>query len=403
MRPSENPFNPLALFGTASGLAPAVVRCDNVQVHRIALASIVLLSGCPDDEPCFDPIQRLEIEGGIPGERWRTGDVDGDGREDLVGMEETQAGVWRLYPFLGSIDAPPFEIAPTVDIDTGMSLTGATTRLLDANGDGVIDIAAFHDGSIVIVDGPLLDGASIRPYSVAELSAGRGEFIDFDDDGIIDFIMREGFGDNLVSLRGLPEGGFEEANTAEFDEGTWCINRFVTYEAGDADWVGAEATRSCGASVDTPVRISLFSIEADGAFAEVASTEWQIELFDSGITLRAAGNFLGDAQPELYINSSIRGAQGGVLEELDSTPDGLRGDFNGDGIIDHAYERRDGTLIEYDLGGEVSVDPSLRLYWDVSSPADLLTALDVDGDGADEMLALQGDAIVVGGAVADCR
>ncbi|MEX1366448.1 MAG: hypothetical protein AB1Z98_25215 [Nannocystaceae bacterium] len=373
-------------------------------MRRIPFAMALLLVGCRDDpEQCFDPTQSLEIPGGLAGERWRTGDVDGDGREDLIGIEEIGPGVWRLHPLLGRVGDSPFEVATTVDIDADVALEGAITELLDANADGVLDLAVLVQGRVVLIDGPLLQAPTPRAYPVSNLAAGRGAFIDFDDDGIIDLVMRDGTGDNLRSLRGLPEGGFEEAATAELDPGTWCINRFVTYETGGADWVGMEATEFCGQNAATFVLVKLYAIESSGEFTSTGSAQWETELFDSGITLRAAGNFMGDEQPELYINSSIRGVVGDRLEELDSTPDGLRGDFDGDGIIDHAYEQLGTRRIEVELGGLSQLERGPLLEWDVVDLPDLLLSLDHDGDGDDDMVALQQDGIVVGGEIGSCR
>ena len=256
---------------------------------------------------------------------------------------------------------------------------------------------------MVIIDGPLLSGGTPRTSPMAQLHAGRGAFIDFDDDGIIDFVMREGQGDNMLSFRGNPEGGFDPGSVTEFDEDIFCINRFITYEAGQLDWVGVQATESCGNNTFTgDARVVLFSVEDNGGFTELASEQWEVEVFDNAIELRMVDNFFGGAEPELLVNNSVRGAAGGVLIEVASISADARLDLDGDGRLDHLVQHGDREGFDVLYGGETNVIEPLDVQWTLGKrPSTFLTA-DVDGDGSDEVIADQLDAIVVAGPLGSC-
>ena len=87
-------------------------------MRALVLSGVVLVVGCKEEVlvDCFSPVGQLDLPGALPGDRWRVGDVDGDGREDILGIEDAGAGTWTLHPLLGRGDELGLTAASAVDI-----------------------------------------------------------------------------------------------------------------------------------------------------------------------------------------------------------------------------------------------------------------------------------------------
>ncbi|MCA9709687.1 MAG: hypothetical protein KDK70_27865, partial [Myxococcales bacterium] len=273
------------------------------------VVGITLASGCcdepqePMEEPeeleeppdynegrCFEPLRELTIDWSLATARWIHADVNDDGRGDLVAIALDSGPGWALHPLLGTADGEPFVQQPPVIVDVDFPLAEGRIVFADANGDDVADLATYHDGRIVIVEGPLQGAPQVVETPIEGLHWARGEFIDFDEDGVLDFVMREGTGDNLVSYRGLAEGGFELAGTAEFHQDTFCIDQILAEDRLD-DWFVALGS-DCGGVFASRLRVALFSVGDDGSMVELAAQEFDRDLFDRDLSLRMAGNLL---------------------------------------------------------------------------------------------------------------
>ena len=285
-------------------------------------------------------------------------------------------------------------------------LDEARIVLADADGDGDIDLATYHDGRIVVAHGPLQGEVTTVETAIDGLYAARGEFIDFDEDDVLDFVMREGTGDNLVSYRGLAAGGFEPAGSAEFHADTFCIDEILS-EDRDDDWFVALGS-DCGGVFASRLRVAVFSVEADGSMVELAAQEFDRDLFDGYLSLRAVGNMLTAFDHEILINGSIWAVDGSQLVEQLEVASAQRLDFDGDRVLDHAVS--EDSWVELRAGESSTVRAPRVIFWDLvdrdRDGVELLQSTDVDGDGRDEVVGLQNlnadYSLLVGGAHVDC-
>lgn len=363
------------------------------------LLAVALVPSCflrdddelPEDRGlCFETVRTLPIDQPLAAARWLHGDIESDGRGDLVAIHQ-QTDAWSLQVLSGTADDPePFVLGSTMTWQTTIPLEEARIVFADANGDGQTDLATYHNGRIVIIPGPLQGELTAVETEIDGLGWARGEFIDFDEDGVLDFVMREGNGDNLVSYRGLREGGFELAGTAEFHEDIYCINQILA-EDRDDDWFVVEASDVlCGQELGD-LRIAVFALEDDGSIREIAAQLFDKDLTDRDLRLRAVGNMLSEYDHEILINDSIWAVDGSEMLEVQELPSDRRGDFDGDGVLDHAEGY--GSVVKLRMGGSRSIQPGEDIEWEVAAPTfdvlRLVEAVDVNGDGLDDIVGQQ--------------
>ena len=126
-------------------------------------------------------------------------DVNGDGRDDIVGIGEAQ-----VFVALGQRDGTFSEIRPVLD-GFGVGWEGDIQfRLLgDVNGDGRIDIVGFEESQVVAALGqrdgtfgaiqPVLHGFGLKngwrgkrlPRFLGDVNGdGRDDIVGFGDDGV---------------------------------------------------------------------------------------------------------------------------------------------------------------------------------------------------------------------------
>ncbi len=380
----------------------------------ILVAGAMSMSGClflgadedddgwqdePEEETvegeCFDPVRRLDLDASPQPDRWRTGDVDGDGRADLLALDQTGPRSWRVQPYMGQSSADaPFVIGEPFEISTPVDLAAAEIEVVDDNGDGQPDLVTYGGEIVATAYGPLRGAIEATEHRMADLRAGTGTFLDFDDDGRTDLVMPRGNGDDLQAYRGT-EDGYELVQTTEFDPGQWCVTRIMSYAAGDQDWIGVVAGDLCGALGDDDVRLELYEVGADGSLTEIASAQWNRDLLlDRAVTLYKIANFSGDEAPELHVMDQILSPVDDRLEKIDDIPAKRHGDFDGDGIIDHAEPR--GSFINFRFSGDGAASDAWRVEWG-GLDVDVVTTADIDGDGVDELIAedLQNPALLV--------
>ncbi|MCA9707267.1 MAG: hypothetical protein KDK70_15550, partial [Myxococcales bacterium] len=111
---------------------------------------------------------------------------------------------------------------------------------------------------------------------------------------------------------------------------------------------------------------------------------------------------------EVLINDSIWVVDEGSLVEQTQVSSTRRGDFNADGVIDHAENWEHAVDLRW--GQSVGVGEPTLVFWDLvdreRESLELLESVDVDGDGRDEVIGLQkvGSeySLLVGGTHVDC-
>lgn len=195
----------------------------------------------------------------IDGRSFAFDDFDGNGTTDIL-VQRRQQGEWNLRTFSGQGDGTFVAMGE-------QSMEGWEWELKtgDFDGDGVVDVAAF-------------DGYSDNSFQLA-LGDGAGGFADseavpfegfygfgvvpfrYDEDTALDLFIPGGHSEGELILRGLSEGGFEEATGVE---GVGC---YVSDAVGaDLDGDGLDevmASGSCNAVPET-FGMAIYSHGPDG-------------------------------------------------------------------------------------------------------------------------------------------
>ena len=187
--------------------------------------------------------------GGFPLYRTRTasGDVDGDGKTDLVMLREEPGRTVALYLLRSDGNRYRAESSPLWTSDSGWVLSALRVLTGDVDGDGAADVVVQRDtggGSwqALIFRGPELSspttwapsGASGWPVSTPVLA-------DIDGDGMADLVsMRDAGGCRTVTQMWRATGaGFASTAVTLHDHTGWCASR-ATLTVGDVDGDGRD-------------------------------------------------------------------------------------------------------------------------------------------------------------------
>lgn len=187
----------------------------------------------------FGYVELSEIEG----RTFAFDDFDGDGTTDIL-VQRRQAGEWNLRTFSGQGDGT---FVPMVE----QSLDGWEWELqtADFNGDGSVDVAAFdgyHGNSFQLALGDGEGGFAESEEMPFEGFFGFGVIpFRYDADAPVDLFVPGGHSEGELVVRGLSEGGFEEATPVE---GISCYISDTVAADLDADGLDeVMATGSCNA------------------------------------------------------------------------------------------------------------------------------------------------------------
>lgn len=183
----------------------------------------------------------------IDGRTFAFDDFDGDGTTDIL-VQRRQQGAWNLRTFSGQGDGT---FVPMVE----QSMEGWEWELKtgDFNGDGAVDVAAFDGYNGDSFELALGDGAG--GFTDSETIPFEGFYgfgvvpFRYDNDAALDLFIPGGHSEGELVIRGLAEGGFEEATGVE---GVGC---YVSDAVGaDLDGDGLDevmASGSCNAVPET--------------------------------------------------------------------------------------------------------------------------------------------------------
>ena len=240
-----------AIYGAAAGTLskPVQIRHLSTDEHTRVLSADMDGDGVPEIIGCgssWVDIVRVDASGTghdtrsnvDANSRCSAGDVDGNGRADLVTVElRNTLGVWLTDErgALPALDTPyPNELAGAAD----PALTGIFAA--DLNGDGRADVIYAFGGKLLVrvakQDGSLADPILVTMDIDVETNASQGPslaFADFDGDGHLDAVMSAGgghgktvvvlLGDGMGNLReadldlGLAGGNAYDLTAADFD------------------------------------------------------------------------------------------------------------------------------------------------------------------------------------------
>ena len=334
-------------------------------------------------------------------DRMALGDVDGDGRADLV-VRQRDGSLW-MYRNGGSVTHP---FGHRVLIGTSGWNIFDRIMLADVTGDNRVDlIATSPDGTQwLYVNRHSLS----RPFSGRSQTglAGRQDFTamvagDFTGDGRADVLYRERNG--VVRL--APDGGQSRwPDGARVGVGSW--NGYAQVAAGDidgdglADVVTTDArgvlwlfpnTGSAAAPLTTPTQIGLSGWTA---FTTVLQADVDANGVPDLVGVRNDGSlwlYLGVNSATRPFPTAVKIGRSGWL----GFPTLLLGDFTGDGRPDLLGITATDQAWLYPNNGNMAGPFAYGSRELVSAPGvragDLLTAVDLNGDGLADVLDRRAD------------
>jgi hypothetical protein len=336
-------------------------------VLAFALAPACEVSGrCATGELCTSVrLVPLTIAGG----ELVTGDVDGDGRRDVVAADSSGFGVGVRW---GAPEGPT--------LATRWSAPAATrgVRLGDVDGDGRVDIVALTATDSVTDGAAWLRNTGGRAFAPARsfalaVAAGPGVVADVDGDGADDLVVAEIDAARLHVLRGGPDGFGRPSAAAIGGEA-------VALAAGDFDGDGADEVV---AAVPSRGRVEVLR----GAEVAVArASAWPQAL--------AAADLDGDGALDLAVGDGLEpsvwvgfgdgrgGWSKGQVWPATGEPGRLVPLRGADGALLAVYAAARPELAVIDPRSGALRTETLT-WWPLGGVA----AYDLDGDGRDELLA----------------
>lgn len=287
---------------------PELVTAD----PRTAQLSVSVARSGPGEPPAFEPAHAVTLALGHPASLLAAGDIDGDGRGDLVVASESAAATELLINVSVSSGAPMFRSGGLLDIDTPPS----SLLLVDVSGDGLADLVALqrldHETDLPMSLAVRVNVSSRRDTEFAPARRFPTGYLangvaasDFDGDGRTDLAVSNAGSGTVTVLRN------SSVLTVNFSvDQTLAARRGVTgVAAGDVDGDGRPDLVVVEPADD---RIALFR-NRDGRYGD------PVEVAATAPGAIALADLRGDDRPELIV---AHGGAGGVSMRVDVAPRG---------------------------------------------------------------------------------
>lgn len=267
-----------------------------------------------------------------------TGDVNGDGKPDLVFGAESSSGGPELRVLLGKGDGT-FQTGPT---SNSVGSCPCSLKLGDLNGDGKLDLAvtAANDNTLSILLGGGNGSFSAAPASPLNVGNDPTSVVmaDFNRDNKLDLAVANSLDDNITILLGHGDGTFSAAGTFSAPAGPFSL------AVGDFN---ADGKLDIASSNIASNSVTVLLGVGDGTFGAPSTVP------SNGGFAVSTGDFNGDGKLDLAVSnqndstvSILLGNGDGTFAEVASccgmstgltlTFDMSAGDFNGDGKLDLA-------------------------------------------------------------------
>ena len=309
------------------------------------------------------------------------GDLDGDGRPDLITTESfydyyTYAYQNNVRVLLGNGDG---SYRSGGRFDAGVPTN--TVVAGDFNGDGRIDLAVGTDPNglnILLGNG---DGTFQSPVAIVDQSASLLSVGDFDGDGLLDLAAVRGNG--ITLLHGDGTGGFD---------------------VGPSFRLGADVTSLLAADMDGDGRADLVVVQGNHLSLLRVTSDNDLESFgerDQGDDFlnAVAGDFNGDGKLDLAVVtlhegtvSILHGDGAGAFSfggtfDVGNGPNALRtADFDGDGRLDVAAVNSFSDNVTILLNGTDGSFSNAGSFDVGATPYEFVVS-DINGDGAVDLVA----------------
>lgn len=314
-----------------------------------------------------------------------TGDLNGDGRADIVAANTGSANVSVL---LGQSDGT---LAAATQHAVGTTPT--SVAIGDLDGDGRADIVAANSSSntISVLRGAISGFAAQQTY-VAGAGARDVALGDVDGDGHLDVVTAETGADTVSVLLGRPDG---------------TLNARTAFPTGDAPYAVALADLNGDGKLDIVTAdsgantVSVLTGDGAGAFGAAAATAVGTTPYDL-----AVADLNGDARPDVGTanfgagtTSILLGRNGGGFDPATNQHVGAQqrgltfADIDGDTKLDLAGTTLAfGPTMEYRAGTGAGTFPGTGsneaigfVFTGARRPAAIVTA-DLNGDGRPEVI-----------------
>lgn len=326
-----------------------------------------------------------------------TGDINGDGRKDLLAVGSSFLGS-TILSLLAQSDgrlATPIVTALTQQI--------GSAQLRDINGDGKADIvAASSNTSEVLWFAGSSDGKFAAPVaSAVDAPLSRFVLADYNGDGKLD-LAGLGSGGKLSVRTGRGDGTFTGTTLLSLDAATVALATGDVTGDGKVDLVvGSSATYS-GTGAVTPGSAALLAGNGDGTFA--ASRAVKLGPLQGANDVRIV-DADKDGKQDLVVSSVhdgsfsvLYGRGGGSFLEDTQLPAQAtalaHADLNGDSKVDVVAVSVSTNKLYVLLGNGDGTTAAARAY-DTDRGPSAVTIADVTGDGKADLLVSNYDAATV--------
>lgn len=320
-----------------------------------------------------------------------TGDLDGDGIDDLVAIER---GVAEPFAVLLGLGDGAF--APAIRFGDGEDV--AAIDVGDLDGDGVLDLVHADDDAeeVAVRLGDGTGGFGPRLPAIPLGVGPRGVTVsDLDGDGVPDLVVSSSEMQGATVLLGGGDGTFGAAAVYPASG----ANGVLRYEVADLD--GDGAVDLVGGTFAGPDGVLVFPGNGDGTFGGATSVDG-FEVYAVAIA-----DLNGDGVPDLATAADfaqlrvLLGAGDGTFTLSDTHVAGERprgiaaADLDGDGALDLAVSSSEEDVVSVFFGRGDGTFESERRFPSSVAPGRIVR-LDLGGSDADDVAVLERGGKTIG-------